>query len=258
VLRGFDDDVRSHVHEELVRSGVRVVTHSVFERIEALDDGRKRVHLDTGQHIDTDVVMYAIGRNPHVDGLGLDKAGVALDPRGAVKVDAFSQTTADNVYAVGDVTNRVNLTPVAIREGAAFAATVFDGKPTAYDHEDIASAVFTQPPVGSVGLSEADARKKFAQVDVYKTSFRPMKLSLTSEASRMLMKLVVDGETERVLGVHIVGPDAPEMIQLAGIAVKAGLTKDQYDAACAVHPTSAEELVTMKEKWTPPELKAAE
>ncbi|MFY0637119.1 glutathione-disulfide reductase [Maricaulis maris] len=258
VLRGFDDDVRSHVHEELVRSGVRVVTHSVFERIEALDDGRKRVHLDTGHHIDTDVVMYAIGRNPHVDGLGLDKAGVALDPRGAVKVDAFSKTTADNVYAVGDVTNRVNLTPVAIREGAAFAATVFDGKPTAYDHEDIASAVFTQPPVGSVGLSEADARKKFAQVDIYKTSFRPMKLSLTSEASRMLMKLVVDGETERVLGVHIVGPDAPEMIQLAGIAVKAGLTKDQYDAACAVHPTSAEELVTMKEKWTPPELKAAE
>lgn len=258
VLRGFDDDVRSHVHEELVRSGVRVITHSVFERIEALEDGRKRVHLDTGHHIDTDVVMYAIGRNPHVDGLGVEKAGVALDPKGAVKVDAYSKTTADNVYAVGDVTNRVNLTPVAIREGAAFAATVFGDKPTAYDHEDIASAVFTQPPVGSVGLSEVDARKKYAQVDVYKTSFRPMKLSLTSEASRMLMKLVVDGETERVLGVHIVGPDAPEMIQLAGIAVKAGLTKDQYDAACAVHPTSAEELVTMKEKWTPPELKAAE
>jgi len=258
VLRGFDDDVRSHVHEELVRSGVRVITHSVFERIEALEHGRKRVHLDTGHHIDTDVVMYAIGRNPHVDGLGVEKAGVALDPKGAVKVDAYSKTTADNVYAVGDVTNRVNLTPVAIREGAAFAATVFGDKPTAYDHEDIASAVFTQPPVGSVGLSEVDARKKYAQVDVYKTSFRPMKLSLTSEASRMLMKLVVDGETERVLGVHIVGPDAPEMIQLAGIAVKAGLTKDQYDAACAVHPTSAEELVTMKEKWTPPELKAAE
>ncbi|OLF72241.1 glutathione reductase [Maricaulis sp. W15] len=258
VLRGFDDDVRSHVHEELVRSGVRVITHTVFEKIEALPDGRKRVHLDNGNHVDTDVVMYAIGRNPHVDGLGVDKAGVALDPKGAIKVDAYSKTSAANIYAVGDVTNRVNLTPVAIREGAAFAATVFGDKPTAYDHEDIASAVFTQPPVGSVGLSEADARKKFAQVDVYKTSFRPMKLSLTPDASRMLMKLVVDGETERVLGVHIVGPDAPEMIQLAGIAVKAGLTKDQYDAACAVHPTSAEELVTMKEKWTPPELKAAE
>ncbi|ABI65266.1 NADPH-glutathione reductase [Maricaulis maris MCS10] len=258
VLRGFDDDVRSHVHEELVRSGVRVITHTVFEKIEALPDGRKRVHLDNGNHIDTDVVMYAIGRSPHVDGLGLDKAGVALDPNGAIKVNAYSKTTADNIYAVGDVTNRVNLTPVAIREGAAFAATVFGDTPTAYDHEDIASAVFTQPPVGSVGLSEVDARKKIAQVDVYKTSFRPMKSSLTSDASRMLMKLVVDGETQRVLGVHIVGPDAPEMIQLAGIAVKAGLTKDQYDAACAVHPTSAEELVTMKEKWTPPELKAAE
>ncbi len=202
--------------------------------------------------------MYAIGRNPHVDGLGLEKAGVELDAKGAIKVDAFSQTTASHIYAVGDVTNRVNLTPVAIREGAAFAATVFGGHPTAYDHDDIASAVFTQPPVGSVGLSEADARKSFAQVDIYKTTFRPMKISLTNDASRMLMKLVVDGETERVLGVHIVGPDAPEMIQMAGIAVKAGLTKAQFDMTCAVHPTSAEELVTMKDKWSPPELKDAE
>jgi glutathione reductase (NADPH) len=235
-----------------------VITRTVFERIEDLGEGRKRVHLDNGQHIDTDVVMYAIGRTPYVDGLGLEKAGVELDDKGAIKVDAFSKTSVDTIYAVGDVTNRVNLTPVAIREGAAFAATVFGGKPTAYDHNDIASAVFTQPPVGSVGLSEADARKKFAQIDIYKTSFRPMKQSFSQDASRMMMKLVVDGETDRVLGVHIVGPDAPEMIQLAGIAVKAGLTKDQFDAACAVHPTSAEELVTMKEKWTPPELKAAE
>ncbi len=258
VLRGFDDDIRSTVHEELVRSGVHVITRTVFERIEDLGEGRKRVHLDNGQHIDTDVVMYAIGRTPYVDDLGLEKAGVELDDKGAIKVDAFSKTSVDTIYAVGDVTNRVNLTPVAIREGAAFAATVFGGKPTAYDHNDIASAVFTQPPVGSVGLSEADARKKFAQIDIYKTSFRPMKQSFSQDASRMMMKLVVDGETDRVLGVHIVGPDAPEMIQLAGIAVKAGLTKDQFDAACAVHPTSAEELVTMKEKWTPPELKAAE
>ena len=258
VLRGFDDDVRATVHEELVRSGVRVITHTVFSKIEALADGRKRVHLDTGHHIDTDVVMYAIGRTPHVADLGLDKAGVELDAAGAVKVDAWSCTSTDNIYAVGDVTNRVNLTPVAIREGAAFAATVFGGQPTAYDHTDIASAVFTQPPVGSVGLSEAEARKKFASVDIYKTSFRPMKASFSNDASRMMMKLVVDGETDRVLGVHIVGPDAPEMIQLAAIAVKAGLSKAQFDAACAVHPTSAEELVTMKEKWTPPELKAAE
>tara|TARA_R110000868_G_scaffold57591_10_gene177920 strand:- start:15820 stop:17211 length:1392 start_codon:yes stop_codon:yes gene_type:complete len=256
VLRGFDDDVRSHVHEELVRSGVRVITHAVFTKITDLGDGRKRVDLSNGSHVDADVVMYAIGRDPHVEGLGLETAGVELDERGAVKVDEYSQTTTSNIYAVGDVTNRVNLTPVAIREGAAFAATVFGNHPTAYDHDDIASAVFTQPPVGSVGLSEAEARKRFAQVDIYKTSFRPMKISLTNDASRMLMKLVVDGETDRVLGVHIVGPDAPEMIQLAGIAVKAQLTKAQYDAACAVHPTSAEELVTMSEKWTPPELKA--
>jgi len=203
-------------------------------------------------------VMYAIGRTPHVADLGLDKAGVELDEAGAIKVDAYSQTSSENIYAVGDVTNRVNLTPVAIREGAAFAQTVFGGQPLAYDHEDIASAVFTQPPVGSVGLSEALARKSFDKVDIYKTSFRPMKASFSNDASRMMMKLVVDGETDRVLGVHIVGPDAPEMIQLAGIAVKAKLTKAQFDAACAVHPTSAEELVTMKEKWTPPELKAAE
>jgi glutathione reductase (NADPH) len=258
VLRGFDDDIRSTVHEELVRSGVRVVTHTVFEKIEQIEDGRKRVHLDNGQHIDTDIVMYAIGRNPYVADLGLDKAGIELDEAGAIKVDAYSQTSADNIYAVGDVTNRVNLTPVAIREGAAFAQTVFGGQPLAYDHDDIASAVFTQPPVGSVGLSEAQARKSFDKVDIYKTSFRPMKASFSNDASRMMMKLVVDGETDRVLGVHIVGPDAPEMIQLAGIAVKAKLTKAQFDAACAVHPTSAEELVTMKEKWTPPELKAAE
>jgi glutathione reductase (NADPH) len=258
VLRGFDDDVRSQVHSELVRSGVRVITHTVFEKIEDIGGGKKRVHLTNGTQLDADVVMYAIGRNPYVEGLGLEQAGVELAENGAIQVDPYSQTSVDNIYAVGDVTNRVNLTPVAIREGAAFAATVFGGKPTAYDHSDIASAVFTQPPVGSVGLSEADARKEFKNIDIYKTSFRPMKLSLTNIESRMMMKLVVDGDTQRVLGVHIVGPDAPEMIQLAGIAVKAGLTKDQYDAACAVHPTSAEELVTMNEKWTPPELKAAE
>lgn len=253
VLRGFDMDVREHVHKEIEMSGVEIKTNTVFKRIEQLEDGSKRVHLTNGEQIDTDVVMYAIGRVPAVAGLGLDAAGVEIDDKGAVRVDEYSKTSVDHIYAVGDVTNRVNLTPVAIREGAAFAATVYGDTPTAFDHDDIASAVFTQPPVGSVGLSEEDARKKHASVDVYKTSFRPMKQTLGDQQSRMLMKLVVEGETQRVLGVHIVGPDAPEMIQLAAIAVKAGLTKDQYDAACAVHPTSAEELVTMKEKWTPPE-----
>ncbi len=258
ILRGFDDDIRDHVQAELIASGVTMVTKNIFTRIEDLGNGRKRVHLSDHEPVEADVVMYAIGRTPYVGGLGLDKAGVELDDRGAVKVDAYSQSSVPNIYAVGDVTNRVNLTPVAIREGAAFAATVFGGTPMAFDHTDIASAVFTQPPVGTVGLTEAEARKSHAQVDIYKTSFRPMKLTLSDIQSRMMMKLVVDGETQRVLGVHIVGPDAPEMIQLAGIAVKAGLTKDQYDAACAVHPTSAEELVTMKEKWTPPEQEAAE
>ena len=258
VLRGFDEDVRTHVHEELVRSGVRVITHTVFEKIEEIEGGKKRVHLKNGHHVDTDLVMYAIGRTPKVEGLHLDKAGVETNERGAVIVDEFSKTTADHIYAVGDVTDRINLTPVAIREGAAFAKTVFAGEPDKFDHSDVASAVFTQPPVGSVGMTEAEARAEFDAVDIYKTSFRPMKISLTNEASRMLMKLVVEAGSERVLGVHIVGPDAPEMIQLAAIAVKAGLTKGQFDAACAVHPTSAEELVTMREKWIPPELKAAE
>jgi glutathione reductase (NADPH) len=258
VLRGFDEDVRTHVHEELVRSGVRVITHTVFERIEDLGEGEKCVHLTNGVKLKTDVVMYAIGRKPAVGGLGLDQAGVELDERGAIKVDEYSQTSQPNIYAVGDVTDRVNLTPVAIREGAAFAATVFNDQKTAFDHSDIASAVFTQPPVGAVGLTEHEARQRYDKIDIYKTSFRPMKITLTNDASRMLMKLVVDAATQRVLGVHIVGPDAPEMIQLAGIAVKAGLTKDQFDAACAVHPTSAEELVTMRDKWIPPELKAAE
>ncbi|MBR9825592.1 MAG: glutathione-disulfide reductase [Alphaproteobacteria bacterium] len=253
VLRGFDEDVRDHVHNEIEASGVRIITNTIFTKIEDIGDGVKRVHLKNGEVLEAECVMYAIGRNPHTVGLGLETAGVEVDEKGAIKVDAYSKTTADHIYAVGDVTNRVNLTPVAIREGAAFAQTVYNDNPTAFDHSDIASAVFTQPPVGSVGMTEAEARESFKEVDIYKTSFRPMKYSLSDFGSRMLMKLVVDGETQRVLGVHIVGPDAPEMIQLAGIAVKAGLTKDQYDAACAVHPTSAEELVTMADKWVPSE-----
>ena len=253
VLRGFDEDIRSHTHEEILRSGVRIVVETTIEKIIDLGDGMKRVHLSDGSTVDADVVMYATGRTPNTADLGLEAAGVELDSKGAIKVDQWSKTTVDNIFAVGDVTNRINLTPVAIREGAAFASTEFGGKPLSFDHTDVASAVFTQPPVGTVGLTEAEARKEYASVDIYKTSFRPMKLTLSDMASRMMMKLVVDGETERVLGVHIAGPDAPEMIQIAAIAVKAGLTKDQYDAACAVHPTSAEELVTMKDKWTPPE-----
>ncbi|MEO1039275.1 MAG: glutathione-disulfide reductase [Pseudomonadota bacterium] len=258
VLRGFDDDVRAFVHEGLKASGVRVITHTVFEKIEGLGDGVRRVHLTNGVKLDADAVVMAVGRRPSTGGLGLETAGVDLAENGAVKVDAFSQSSAPSVYAVGDVTDRVNLTPVAIREGAAFVETAFGDAPTAYDHDDIASAVFTQPPAGSVGLTEAEARQRFGAVDIYKSTFWPMKYMLSEHRDRMLMKLVVSAEDQRVRGVHLVGDDAPEIIQAIGIAVKAGLTKSEFDATCAVHPTVAEELVTMREIWIPPELRAAQ
>ncbi|MEE2567282.1 glutathione-disulfide reductase [Hyphobacterium marinum] len=254
VLRGFDDDIRAHIHEELKKFGVRVITHANFTKITKGDGGTKRVDLDNGEHVDCTEVMLAIGRDPHTKGLGLDTVGVETDDKGAIKVDAYSQTSIDHIYAVGDVTNRINLTPVAIREGAAFAETVFGDTAMAFDHSDVASAVFTQPPVGSVGLSEHDARQTHGKIDIYKTVFRPMKNILGNADSRMLMKLVVKADDQCVVGVHIAGDDAPEIIQSAAIAVKAGLTKAQFDAACAVHPTVAEELVTMKDKWVPPEL----
>lgn len=259
VLRGFDEDVRTFVHEALKTSGVRVVTHAVFEKIEPHPDkeGVKTVTLDTGDELEADQIVFAIGRDPYTKGLGLENAGVEVETNGAIVVDAYSKTNVDHIYAVGDVTNRVNLTPVAIREGAAFAETVFGGNPVAYDHDDIPSAVFTQPPVGTVGLTEHEARRIHGEVDVYKSTFRPMKGMLTDKPDSMLIKMVVRASDQRVLGVHMVGDDAPEIIQGVGIAVKAGLTKDQFDATCAVHPTVAEELVTLREKWIPPEAGAA-
>ncbi|XBQ16033.1 MAG: glutathione-disulfide reductase [Oceanicaulis sp.] len=261
VLRGFDEDVRTFVHEGLKASGVRVITHTVFEKIEPIEDreGWKKLTLANGDEIEADQIVFAIGRKPYTEGLGLENAGVEIDEIGAIKVDAYSKTSVDHIYAVGDVTNRVNLTPVAIREGAAFAETVFGGKPTAYDHDLIPSAVFTQPPVGTAGLTETEARHAYGgAVDVYKTKFRPMKGMITDSPDWMTIKLVVRQSDQVVLGVHMVGDDAPEIIQAVGIAVKAGLTKDQFDATCAVHPTVAEELVTLREKWVPPELAAAE
>ncbi|MEQ8406205.1 MAG: glutathione-disulfide reductase [Oceanicaulis sp.] len=259
VLRGFDEDVRTFIHEALKASGVRVITHTVFEKIQPHPekDGFKTVTLANGDEIEADQIVFAIGRDPYTKGLGLDAAGVETETNGAIKVDAYSKTNVDHIYAVGDVTNRVNLTPVAIREGAAFAETVFGDNPIAYDHDDIPSAVFTQPPVGTVGLTEHDARRIHGEVDVYKSKFRPMKGMLTDNPDWMFMKLVVRSTDQRVLGVHIAGDDAPEIIQGVGIAVKAGLTKAQFDATCAVHPTAAEELVTMRDKWTPPEAASA-
>jgi glutathione reductase (NADPH) len=248
ILRGFDDDVRAHLAGEIEKRGIKVILGCQHASIEKTATGLVN-RLENGMSLETDVVMFATGRVPHVKDLGLEAAGVELDANGAIKVDHLSKTTADNIWAVGDVTDRMNLTPVAIREAVAFHETVYRDNPQAFDYEAVATAVFSQPPVGVVGLSESEARHSCVKgVDVYLTRFRPMKYAFTGSDERMLMKLVVDADTQRVVGVHIVGPEAPEMIQLAAIAVKAGLTKAQWDATCAVHPTLAEELVTLKEK----------
>ncbi len=254
VLNGFDWDVRTAVHEGLKEAGVRVVTQATFERIDEVEGETcpYEVKLSNGSTLNADVVLMAVGRRPLTDGLGCDKAGVKLTGNGAVIVDDASRTSVPNIFAVGDVTDRIALTPVAIREGHAFADSIFGERDWSFDHDDVASAVFTQPEVGTVGLTEAQARKKFGQVDIYKTRFRPMKNMLHGNSERVLIKLVVNpADDDRVVGVHIVSPDAGEMIQMVGIAVKMGATKAQFDATCAVHPTIAEEIVTLRQKWVP-------
>jgi glutathione reductase (NADPH) len=190
--------------------------------------------------------MFATGRKPNILGLGLERVGVRRADTGGIAVDPFSQTSVPHIYAVGDVTNRINLTPVAIREGHAFADTVFGGKPTRVNHADVPTAVFSEPEIGVIGLTEAQARERLASVRIFKSAFRPMKMTMTGRQTRALLKLVVDGTTDRVVGCHIVGPDAGELIQTVGIAVKMGATKADFDATMAVHPTAAEELVTMR------------
>ena len=256
ILRGFDDDVRAHLAGEIEKRGIKVILGCQHKSIEKTETGLLN-KLENGHEIETDVVMFATGRVPHVKDLGLETAGIELDDNGAIKVDGFSNTTADNIWAIGDVTDRMNLTPVAIREAVAFHETVYRNNPQAFDYEAVATAVFSQPPVGTVGLTESEARHSCpGEVDVYVTRFRPMKYAFTGSDERVLMKLVVDATSQKVVGVHIVGPEAPEMIQLAAIAVKAGLTKAQWDATCAVHPTMAEELVTLKEKQSPASVSA--
>ncbi|WP_421728655.1 glutathione-disulfide reductase [Brevundimonas sp.] len=251
ILRGFDDDVRAHLAGEIEKRGIKVILGCQHEKLEKTATGIVN-HLENGMKLETDVVMFATGRIPYVKDLGLETAGVDLSDKGAIVVDELSKTSADNIWAIGDVTDRMNLTPVAIREAVAFHETVYRNNPQHFDYEAVATAVFSQPPVGVVGLSESEARHSCpGEVDVYVTRFRPMKYAFTGSDERVLMKLVVDAESQKVVGVHIVGPEAPEMIQLAAIAVKAGLTKAQWDATCAVHPTMAEELVTLKEKQTP-------
>ncbi len=256
ILRGFDDDVRAHLARELERRGVKIILGCEHTAIDKTDAGLVS-HLTSGHAETHEQVMFATGRAPNSRGLGLEAAGVAVDDKGAVVVDEFSRTTAENIWAVGDVTDRINLTPVAIREAMAFVETAFLGRPASFDHENVASAVFSQPPVGSVGLTEAQARHGGRKIEVYRSLFRPMKATFYGGEEQVLMKLVADAHSGRILGCHIVGADAPEMIQMAAIAIKMGVTKSQWDQTCAVHPTAAEELVTMREPYSPPELALA-
>jgi glutathione reductase (NADPH) len=247
ILRGFDDDVREHLRNEMRKRGITVTCGHTVAAVEKNGD-ELVTRLSDGKTIVADKVMFAIGRRPNTMGLGIETVHLKLHEHGGVDVDDYSRTSVPNIYAVGDVTNRVNLTPVAIREGHAFADTVYGGKPTPVDHTNVPTAVFSEPEVGVVGLTEAQARESLAVLDVYKTSFRPMKATLSGRDTRTFMKLLVDGATDRVVGCHMVGPDAGELIQVLGIAVKMGATKADFDATMAVHPTAAEELVTMRER----------
>ena len=247
ILRGFDDDVREHLRNEMESRGITVTCGHTVTEIQKTG-GEFVARLSDKNIIRCDKVMFAIGRRPNVTGFGLERLGIKISDRGGIEVDEFSRTSIPNIYAVGDVTNRVNLTPVAIREGHAFADTVFGGKPTPVDHTNVPTAVFSEPEVGVIGLTEAQARERLAKLDVYKTTFRPMKATLSGRNTRTFMKLLVDASTDRVVGCHIVGPDAGELIQIVGVAVKMGATKADFDATMALHPTAAEELVTMREK----------
>lgn len=257
ILRGFDDEVRRHLRVEMEKQGIRVLTGRTVAAVDKTPAGLV-ARLSDDQDIAADRVMFAIGRHPNVEGVGLENAGVTIAPNGGIAVDEFSQTSARHIHAVGDVTNRVNLTPVAIREGHAFADTVFGGRPTPVDHTFVPTAVFSEPEVGTVGLTETAARAKLPMVDIYATAFRPMKATLSGRDTRIMMKLVVDAATDRVVGCHIVGPDAGELIQIIGVAVRMGATKADFDATMAVHPTAAEELVTIRQPTARHRREAAE
>jgi glutathione reductase (NADPH) len=245
ILRGFDDEVRQHLRMDMEKHGIRVLTGCKVAAIENAGE-HFSVQLSNNNHLTADRVMFAVGRLPNVAKLGLEEAGVAIGKNGGIAVDEYSRTSAQNIYAVGDVTNRINLTPVAIREGHAFADTVFGGKPTAVDHSNVPTAVFSDPEIGTVGLTEAEARARLPRTDIYKAMFRPLKATLSGRDTTVLMKLVVDGMTDRVVGCHVVGEGAAEMAQVAAIAVRMGAKKADFDATMALHPTTAEELVTMR------------
>ncbi|GBH31177.1 glutathione-disulfide reductase [Sphingobium xenophagum] len=246
LLRGYDEQIRDRLLQISMTKGINFRFNAHMERIEKTDDGALCVHFKDGDPVSADVVLFATGRKPNVDGLGLDSAGVELDDRGAIKVDDYSRTSCESIYAVGDVTDRLQLTPVAIREGHAFADTVFGGNPRTVDYDCVPSAVFSHPPLAGVGMTEAQAKNKLGTVKVYTSDFRPMKYVLAGRDERALYKMIVDATTERVVGLHMIGPDAPEILQAAAIAVKAGLTKQDFDDTVALHPSMAEELVLLK------------
>jgi glutathione reductase (NADPH) len=245
ILRGFDQSMRDALRDEMQKKGITVLSGCQVKSIEKADGGFS-LRLDQVDMLETDLVMYATGRAPNSKGIGLEEAGVKLDRNGAIVVDEYSKTSVDSIYAIGDVTDRIQLTPVALAEGMAFARTLYDGKPTSVSYENVPSAVFSQPPIGTVGLTEEDARKNH-KVAIYQSRFRPMKHTLSGRDEHAVMKLIVDKETDKILGAHMIGADAPEIIQGIGIAVKAGATKADFDATIGIHPTAAEEFVTMRE-----------
>jgi glutathione reductase (NADPH) len=247
ILRGFDEDIRTTLIDEMEKNGITVHRECVVRSIEKSTHGGFSLRLHGTETIECDAVFYATGRRPNTQGLGLDAVGVRLSEHGAVQVDEYFQTAVPSIFALGDVIDRVQLTPVAINEGMAFVATQFEGRPTAMNYEFVPAAVFSHPPVGTVGLMEAEARAQ-GPVDIYLSRFRPMKHTLSGRDARSMMKLVVDRKTQRVLGVHMVGEDAPEIVQGFAVALKCGATKQQFDATVGIHPTAAEEFVTMREK----------
>jgi glutathione reductase (NADPH) len=246
ILRGYDEQIRDRLLQISMTKGIDFKFNAPFRSIDKNADGSLTVYLENCEPIEADAVLMATGRVPNTKGLGLEAVGVELDAQGAIKVDTANQSSVPSLYAVGDVTNRIQLTPVAIREGQAFADSVFGGKPTLVDYTNVPSAVFSHPPIGAVGMTEAQARNELGSVRIYTSDFRAMKNVLAGRNERALYKMVVNEATDQVVGLHMIGPDAPEILQAAAIAVKAGLTKADFDATVALHPSMAEELVLMK------------
>jgi glutathione reductase (NADPH) len=246
ILRGYEESLRDRLLQITMARGITYRFNCPITRVEKLDSGALRVTVADHDPFEADAVLVATGRRPKTDGLGLENAGIELGPKGEIPVDEHSRTTCESIYAVGDVTDRVQLTPVAIREGQAFADSVFGGKPHTVNYDFVPSAVFSQPPMAGVGMTESQARRQVGEVRVFTSDFRPMKNVFAGRAERGLYKMIVDAVTDKVLGVHLIGPEAPEILQSAAIAVRAGLTKADFDATMALHPSMAEELVLMR------------